>query len=65
MFCIITYVISLLIVGSLHWADYEDVKKHKAVPMRDKVMQLYVVPFCPGLNTFVALAFIITYIERM
>ena len=61
----IVYVLSALIVGPIHWAQYQDEKKNDNIRMEDKVMSLYVVPFCPVMNTVVAFCIIINYLERM
>jgi uncharacterized membrane protein affecting hemolysin expression len=57
------YCLSAIITGSIHWAMYhDDVKRNRDIPQADKVMKLYVVPFCPIVNSLVALGIITDYL---
>jgi hypothetical protein len=58
------YLLSLLIVGTIHWAKYQD-EKGATISMVDKVMQLYIIPFCPAANTFLAVKYIGDYLDNM
>jgi len=59
------YALSLLIVGPLHWAMYQDEKKSGNISMVDKVMKLYIIPFCPVLNTIVGVKYIGDYLDSL
>ena len=54
MIFIIVYILSALVVGAVHWAEYQDnIKDGLKVSMQDKVINLYVVPLIPVFNTLV------------
>lgn len=57
------YLLSAAIVGALHWAKYQDVKKTEEVTMEAKAMNLYILPLCPVVNSMVALQIITSYFE--
>jgi len=60
------YLLSLLIVGPLHSAMYQDdKKKSNEPPMVDKVMKLYIIPFCPILNTIVGVKYVGDYLDTL
>jgi len=60
------YLLSLLIVGPLHWAKYQDDKKKNGdILMVDKIMQLYIIPFCPVANTFLSVKYIGDYLDSL
>lgn len=59
---IIVYILSALIVGSMHWAAYHDEKKKGyVVSMEQRVMKLYILPLCPVVNTWVTIGILLCY----
>ena len=62
MVLIIIYIVSAIIVGAVHWAEYQDKKKEGyEVSMEDRVVKLYVVPLIPFFNSLVVLNILGTY----
>lgn len=52
---VLIYIASAMIVGAVHWAQYQDDKKAGYdISMQDKVLKLYIVPLIPIFNTMVA-----------
>ena len=63
MIFIILYIASALIVGAVHWAEYQDKKKQGyEVSMEDRVVKLYVVPLVPVFNSLLVLKILANYI---
>lgn len=49
---VVIYIISALVVGSIHWAVYRDAEEQGRLTSREeKVMDLYVIPLLPVVNT--------------
>lgn len=56
------YALSALIVGSMHWAGYQDAKKAgDDISSREKALNLYIIPLCPAVNTIVGIGIIANY----
>ena len=48
MILILIYIASIIIVGAVHWAEYQDDKKAGYdISMQDRVVKLYIVPSFP------------------
>jgi transposase len=64
LICVAIYLISMMITGSIHWAQYQDAMAAKEnVSTEDKVLKLYISPFCPILNTVMAFMIIMNYLN--
>jgi hypothetical protein len=63
LICVAIYLVSMLITGSIHWAQYQDATAaNERITTEEKVLKLYISPFCPILNTVMAFMIIVSYI---
>lgn len=63
MIFILIYIASAIIVGAVHWAEYQDDKKDgREISMQDKVLKLYIVPLIPVFNSLVVLNILANYV---
>jgi hypothetical protein len=63
MIFIIVYILSALVVGSVHYAQYQDRKKAGlSIKMEDRVMRLYILPLFPVVNTVLVIFILLDYL---
>lgn len=58
------YVISAIVCGALHWAEYmDDKKKGYEKSLKEKVIYLYLIPLAPIFNIIAIIFSIVDFIS--
>lgn len=58
------YVISVIVCGALHWAEYmDDKRKGYEKSLKEKVIYLYLIPLVPVFNILAVIFSIIDFIS--
>lgn len=55
------YMLCALACAAINWADYKDRKNYFDHALKEKIVQLYIVPICPVVNIFPIFSAIVDY----